>query len=94
MTDVPGRPDTVTIDHIIPRVNGGRTSYGNCVAACIRCNCLRGCIGAFQFFNLLWGPVGRNDRRTERVARKENEKLSRAVMRSRARAPAPVLPVP
>lgn len=32
-----GKPAS-TIDHIIPRKLGGRDTYDNCVAACVRCN--------------------------------------------------------
>lgn len=30
--------NTVTIDHIVPRSCGGKTTYPNCVTACARCN--------------------------------------------------------
>ena len=30
--------DEITIDHVIPRSQGGASSWTNCVAACIRCN--------------------------------------------------------
>lgn len=33
----------LTIDHIIPRSRGGKTSYENCVASCRNCNTLKGC---------------------------------------------------
>ena len=32
-----GRTAT-TIDHVVPRSKGGKTTYDNCVAACSRCN--------------------------------------------------------
>ena len=28
----------ITIDHVIPRSQGGHSSWNNCVAACVRCN--------------------------------------------------------
>ncbi|MFN8177726.1 MAG: HNH endonuclease [bacterium] len=31
-------PRELTIDHVIPRVNGGVSSWANCVLACISCN--------------------------------------------------------
>jgi 5-methylcytosine-specific restriction endonuclease McrA len=31
-------PATLTLDHVVPLVRGGRTSKGNCVAACKDCN--------------------------------------------------------
>jgi len=31
-------PNDLTLDHVVPLVRGGRTSKGNCVAACKECN--------------------------------------------------------
>ncbi len=31
-----------TVDHIIPKMHGGRTSWANCTTACKRCNNLKG----------------------------------------------------
>ncbi len=35
-----GQPggDGITIDHVVPRSQGGATSWTNCVAACVTCN--------------------------------------------------------
>ncbi len=33
-----GGPDKLSIDHVQPRSKGGRTSWENCVLACVRCN--------------------------------------------------------
>ncbi len=30
--------ETITIDHVVPRSQGGASSWTNCVAACVRCN--------------------------------------------------------
>jgi 5-methylcytosine-specific restriction endonuclease McrA len=34
------RPGTeeLTVDHVVPRVQGGKTEWENCVASCIECN--------------------------------------------------------
>lgn len=32
------RANLLTIDHIVPRANGGQTSWENCVACCFDCN--------------------------------------------------------
>jgi len=32
------RPDELTIDHVVPRSQGGQTTWENCVLACFRCN--------------------------------------------------------
>jgi len=31
-------PSDLSIDHVLPRSRGGRTSWENCVLACVRCN--------------------------------------------------------
>jgi len=38
------RPGTknLTIDHVLPRSRGGRSTWGNCVLACIKCNSRKG----------------------------------------------------
>jgi len=38
MCRVKGCPQQVTIDHVIPRHNGGTLRPGNFVAACFKCN--------------------------------------------------------
>ncbi len=30
--------DALTIDHVVPRAQGGQSTWGNCVLACISCN--------------------------------------------------------
>lgn len=35
-------PASLTIDHVIPRVKGGKTTWENVVSACIKCNGLKG----------------------------------------------------
>jgi 5-methylcytosine-specific restriction endonuclease McrA len=30
--------ESITIDHVVPRAQGGASSWTNCVAACVRCN--------------------------------------------------------
>ncbi len=32
--------EQITVDHVLPRSQGGASSWTNCVAACIRCNAL------------------------------------------------------
>src|SRR5262249_32781313 len=32
----------ITIDHVLPRAQGGASSWTNCVAACVRCNAKKG----------------------------------------------------
>ena len=32
------RPDELTIDHVVPRAQGGQSTWDNCVLACIKCN--------------------------------------------------------
>jgi 5-methylcytosine-specific restriction endonuclease McrA len=33
--------ESITIDHVVPRSQGGASSWTNCVAACARCNALK-----------------------------------------------------
>lgn len=35
--------ETVTIDHIVPKMRGGARSWKNCVTACKKCNLKKGC---------------------------------------------------
>jgi 5-methylcytosine-specific restriction endonuclease McrA len=39
-----GQPgaESITVDHVVPRSQGGTTSWTNCVAACERCNARKG----------------------------------------------------
>lgn len=32
----------ITVDHVLPRAQGGASSWTNCVAACVRCNARKG----------------------------------------------------
>ncbi len=34
----PGAPHELSIDHVVPRSRGGKTTWENCVLACVRCN--------------------------------------------------------
>ncbi len=36
------RPEQAHLDHVIPRLHGGRTVAGNLVVSCVRCNLARG----------------------------------------------------
>ena len=31
-------PDCITIDHVVPKSRGGKTTFTNCVLACLKCN--------------------------------------------------------
>ena len=37
-----GSPKELTIDHVIPKARGGKSSFENCVSACRPCNNLKG----------------------------------------------------
>ena len=32
------RPDELTIDHVVPKAQGGTSTWDNCVLACVNCN--------------------------------------------------------
>ena len=34
----PGGGDELTIDHVVPRAQGGESNWTNCVLACLECN--------------------------------------------------------
>ena len=36
------RGERLTVDHVVPRSRGGETTWTNVVAACLRCNLLKG----------------------------------------------------
>ncbi len=38
MSDIPGRFDSATFEHVIPKRVGGKTSEANCVVTCSQCN--------------------------------------------------------
>jgi len=40
------RPNTATVDHLVPRSKGGRHAQSNLVASCFECNARRGDKGA------------------------------------------------
>ena len=35
-------PSECTVDHIVPKVDGGKSSWENCVCSCKRCNNIKG----------------------------------------------------
>ncbi len=39
------RADEMTVDHVVPRSQGGKNSWENCVIACRRCNSVKGSQG-------------------------------------------------
>jgi 5-methylcytosine-specific restriction endonuclease McrA len=47
----------LTIDHVLPKVYGGRTTYDNCSAACSSCNGKRGCNTKIQPANKPYIPT-------------------------------------
>ena len=34
--------EELTIDHVIPKARGGRTTWDNCILACVHCNSIKG----------------------------------------------------
>jgi len=37
-----GRPEKLSIDHVVPVSRGGKTNFENCVASCVKCNTKKG----------------------------------------------------
>ena len=69
----------LSLDHVIPRERGGRTSWTNCVLACIRCNVRKGSrlldeartlvrLDAVPSTEVLKGPALRARRRRSRIS--------------------------
>ncbi|MGP1906797.1 HNH endonuclease [Metabacillus sp. JX24] len=61
-----------TIDHIVPRSQGGLSLFSNCVCCCKRCNSEKGNRFLSEFFN----DISRFDEETE------NELLTRILGRT------------
>jgi hypothetical protein len=49
--DVPNADDYPSTDHVVPLSMDGERTWENEVAACRRCNALRGATDAFEFFD-------------------------------------------
>jgi 5-methylcytosine-specific restriction endonuclease McrA len=60
----PRRPDDATLEHLIPFCEGGRRGFPNEVAACNRCNNMRGTMPWLLFYCLM--EIRRTRGRTER----------------------------
>lgn len=51
------RKKATTMDHIVPRCQGGQSEWGNCIAACRKCNSRKGGRTPAQAgMTLLWEP--------------------------------------
>jgi 5-methylcytosine-specific restriction endonuclease McrA len=70
--------DSVTLDHVHPRAKGGANDPGNLVAACARCNRLKGDMLPLEFF-LRFPWAGEN---FVRYARTVNRALKRGARRA------------
>ena len=53
MTFDQNQETSVTRDHVMPKVFGGNNSWENLVAACFKCNVLRGNVDAYRFYKLM-----------------------------------------
>lgn len=73
MTNEQGWTNSATLDHVIPRHQGGPNAFENLVAACARCNVRRGNTDAQAFFERVqaegWQPC---DVRPRPLSRKVN----------------------
>ena len=71
-------PESVTLDHVHPRAKGGANDPGNLVAACARCNRLKGDMLPLEFF-LRYPWAGEN---FVRYARTVHRALKRGARRA------------
>ncbi len=55
------KPSTLTLDHIVPLVRGGRSNKGNCVPACKECNSRKQSLLPTEWMAYL-DRLGRDDR--------------------------------
>lgn len=69
------RPANVTLDHLLPRCDGGTNEAGNLVTACRRCNCSRGA-RLWQEF----APGGAQGRILYNLAQPLNLELARGII--------------
>lgn len=68
------RDTSVTRDHVVPRVFNGQTVWENLVAACNKCNGLRGNMEAYHFYALI---VAGDQRRLWFARVREHDRLGR-----------------
>ncbi len=83
-------PLRCTIDHIVPRCEGGKSDYGNIVAACSFCNGQKGAMDAHAFIIFAHSPAYKErlhlrdhgvlrSTAQKRKAKKRRQKLRRMV---------------
>lgn len=53
MSCQPGQTDSATIEHILPRSQGGKNSWDNLATSCYRCDNLRGTMGVQEFMAVI-----------------------------------------
>jgi 5-methylcytosine-specific restriction endonuclease McrA len=67
-------PNTMaTLEHLIPRSEGGRSSFPNVVAACARCNNRRGTMSWLLFFCL--SELERDERAEQLISNSSDRPL-------------------
>lgn len=71
-----GQPDEpLTLDHLKPRVRGGRNEAANLVTACRRCNAARGALPLATFVSVTALRTGEPAREIERRIRRQRARI-------------------
>lgn len=65
LTMAMGQSNTATVDHKRPKSRGGTSAHANLVAACMRCNQLKGALTAGEF-RALYPVIARRSHQHER----------------------------
>lgn len=75
MTRRDNSPTMATVDHIVPRISGGRNNRKNIVAACKWCNSSKGALDALQYLKLRDRPEARKWANLAAIERAKNVRL-------------------
>lgn len=67
------KPEKITLDHVIPKVDGGQTARANLVPACAPCNVAKNHCNVWEWYqNQPWHTQAREDRIRQWIEQGEN----------------------
>lgn len=90
LTDTKLAHDEATIDHVVPRVAGGRPIWSNEVMACRLCNEGRGAMYADHYFQIV---TWKGREKAARYAHRRRKRRGKGVFSGREKVTAPQLAV-
>lgn len=73
----PDRKDSATIEHVIPRCEGGPDEWENFAMSCSDCNQRRGVMAVERFLEFIQTPAGQRPRLKKKVSAKNRQKERR-----------------